>query len=109
MMTAPSPCLPEVFKSLEISLLAAPAATPVVGTGQRTPIIRASNDREAAASFLREFQDSPHTHRAYKRETLRLLMWCEAIARKSFSDLVREDVDDYFAVGARLKLPSGAR
>ena len=92
-----APYLPEFFKALEISLLEAAPSPSVAATAQRTPIIRASNDREAAARFLLEYQDSPHTLRAYKRETLRLLMWCEAIALKSFSDLVREDVDDYFA------------
>lgn len=66
-------------------------------TARRNSLIQATDDRQASSCFLNEYQDSPHTYRAYKREVVRLLMWAEAIARKPFAAFAREDVDDYFA------------
>lgn len=91
--------LPDTIQRIEAALVL-PERTermPDRHGGQGRPLILARNDREAAACFLREFEDSPHTYRAYKREVLRLLMWSEAISGKVFEDLAREDVDDYFA------------
>ena len=91
--------LPDTIRRIEAAILQPDRIEhlPDVRTGHSKPLIHARTDREAAARFLREYEDSPNTHRAYKREVLRLLMWCEAIAGKAFEDLVREDVDDYFA------------
>lgn len=91
-------CVPDTIQRIETALLQPERIEhlPDVRTGQGNPLINARTDREAAARFLHEYEDSPNTHRAYKREVLRLLMWCEAVVGKAFEDLVREDVDDYF-------------
>ncbi len=63
---------------------------------ENTPLIRASTDIEAVQRWLKEYIESPQTHRAYEKESLRLLLWCEYVAKKRLKDLTRDDVDDFF-------------
>lgn len=94
-----TPPSPVSIQHLEADLIGCAPDTPAVWaeSDRSRSRLRANNDREAAACFLREYADSPHTHRAYKREVLRLLLWSETVIGKAFEDLVREDIDDYFA------------
>lgn len=60
------------------------------------PLIRASTDIEAVQRWLKEYRESPQTYRAYEKESLRLLLWCEYVVKKNLKDLTRDDVDDFF-------------
>jgi Site-specific recombinase XerD len=59
--------------------------------------IEAENDLEAIYVWLREFQDSPHTFRSYRKEIERLLLWSLLERGKSMSSLTREDLAAYQA------------
>lgn len=56
--------------------------------------IEASNDAEAVSQWLAEFQDSPQTLRAYRREAERLLLWL-AYQERSLASLRRQDLDAF--------------
>src|SRR3989338_993939 len=58
--------------------------------------IRASNDREAIETWLSEYAHKKSTHRAYKKESERLLMWAIVQQKKPFSALDRQDFEAYF-------------
>lgn len=61
------------------------------------PLIRVRTDMDAVQRWLKEYRESPETYRAYDKESLRLLLWCEYVAHKSLKDLTRDDVDDFFS------------
>src|SRR5690554_7229577 len=56
--------------------------------------IEASNDAEAVSQWLAEFQGSPQTLRAYRREAERLLLWL-AYQERSLANLRRQDLDAF--------------
>lgn len=56
--------------------------------------IEASNDAEAVSQWLAEFQGSPQTLRAYRREAERLLLWL-AYQEQSLASLRRQDLDAF--------------
>ena len=61
----------------------------------RTCQIEASNDREAINAWLAEYAHKPTTHRAYQKESQRLLLWSLIQKRKPLSSLNRQDFEDY--------------
>lgn len=63
-------------------------------------LIDAADDIEAVRSWLDYHADSPHTVRAYRKEVLRLLLWCGYVGGKSLREMKRDDVAallDFFA------------
>jgi site-specific recombinase XerD len=60
-----------------------------------TKQISASNDLEAIRSWLAEYNHSPETHRAYRKESERLLLWSLIEKQKALSSLNRDDLRDY--------------
>lgn len=73
----------------KISLPAQPAAPEGVH-------IEASSDAEAVSQWLAEFQRSPQTFRAYRREAERLLLWL-AYQERGLAGLRRQDLDAFEA------------
>ena len=62
---------------------------------QKQPLIPADDDLTAIHCWLAEYAESPHTHRAYRREAERLLLWCLIERGKALSSLDREDLRGY--------------
>lgn len=62
-------------------------------TGSSGSLIQSRTDAEAVRRFLREYLESPHTLRSYRKELERLLLWSQFVARKPFSKLHRDDID----------------
>lgn len=60
-----------------------------------TKQISANNDLEAIQSWLAEYNDSPETYRAYRKESERLLLWSLIEKQKPLSSLTRDDLRDY--------------
>lgn len=63
--------------------------------GYITQQIDANNDLQAIESWLAEFTDSPHTHRNYRKESERLLLWSLIERGKPLSSLTRDDLRGY--------------
>jgi len=59
--------------------------------------IQADNDWQAIQCWLAEFEDSPQTHRNYRKEAERLLLWSIKERRRPISSLLREDFQTYQA------------
>jgi integrase len=59
--------------------------------------LAANTDIEAVRAWLAEYASSPHTLRAYRKETERLLVWCTRSLGKPLSSLTREDLLAYEA------------
>jgi len=59
--------------------------------------LAAVNDLEAIRAWLTEYQGSPHTWRAYRREAERLLSWALIERGLALSSLAREDLQAYAA------------
>ena len=59
--------------------------------------IQADNDWQAIQCWLAEFEDSPQTHRNYRKEAERLLLWSVKERRRPISSLLREDFQAYQA------------
>ena len=57
-----------------------------------TKQISANNDLQAIQSWLAEFNDSPQTHRTYRKEAERLLLWSLIEKQKPLSSLTRDDL-----------------
>jgi hypothetical protein len=57
--------------------------------------IAADNDAAAIRAWLNEFYNSPQTHRAYRKEAERLLLWAIVEQSKPLSSLTREDMTTY--------------
>ena len=57
--------------------------------------IAAGNDLEAIECWLATI-DNPNTHRAYRKEAYRLLLWSISFRQKSISSLRVDDLHDYF-------------
>lgn len=55
--------------------------------------IQANNDHEAIQAYLSRFKG--HTHRVYKKELERLLLWAVMLAKKSMSSLLVNDCEAY--------------
>ncbi|WP_280567927.1 site-specific integrase [Chromohalobacter sp. 296-RDG] len=68
-------------------------AVEVRGT-RRGAHISAHTDVEAVASWLREFQSSPQTWRAYRKEAERLLLWLQRRG-EALVDVQRDTLDTY--------------
>src|SRR5438876_34052 len=60
-----------------------------------TQQISATNDLQAVQCWLAEFEKSPQTHRAYRKEAERLLLWSLIEKQKPLSSLTRDDLRDY--------------
>lgn len=60
-----------------------------------TKQISADNDLQAVQSWLAEFKDSPQTHRTYRKEAERLLLWSLIEKQKPLSSLTRDDLRGY--------------
>lgn len=73
-------------------LVVLPAAAPLAA---RTSDLVAGDDAAAMSAWLREFQNKPHTLRAYRREARRFLMWLSAVQRGTLADLTRQDLADF--------------
>ncbi|WP_281661236.1 tyrosine-type recombinase/integrase [Microvirgula aerodenitrificans] len=61
---------------------------------QRPLLIEARDDVAAIITWLREFEDSPHTLTNYRKESRRLLLWAQDRGRE-LRTLRREDLLDY--------------
>lgn len=59
--------------------------------------LAATNDLEAIRAWLTEYEASPHTWRAYRREAERLLSWTLIERGLAVSSLAREDLQAYGA------------
>ena len=59
--------------------------------------IQADNDWQAIQCWLAEFEGSPQTHRNYRKEAERLLLWSVKQRHKPISSLLREDFQAYQA------------
>ncbi len=57
--------------------------------------LAADEDLQAIESWLAEFRDSPQTHRHYRKEAERLLLWALIERQLALSDLRREDCIAY--------------
>ena len=57
--------------------------------------IQADNDWQAIQCWLAEFEDSPQTHRNYRKEAERLLLWSIKERRRPISSLLREGFQAY--------------
>ena len=57
--------------------------------------IQAENDWQAIQCWLVEFNGSPQTTRAYRKEAERLLLWSVRQRHKPLSSLLREDFHAY--------------
>jgi site-specific recombinase XerD len=60
-----------------------------------TQQISATNDLQAVQCWLAEFEKSPQTQRAYRKESERLLLWSLIEKQKALSSLTRDDLRDY--------------
>jgi site-specific recombinase XerD len=60
-----------------------------------TKQISANNDLQAIQGWLAEFKDSPQTHRTYRKEAERLLLWSLIEKQKPLSSLTRDDLRAY--------------
>jgi len=59
--------------------------------------VQAENDWQAIQCWLAEFEDSPQTHRNYRKEVERLLLWSVKQRHRPISGLLREDFQAYQA------------
>ncbi len=57
--------------------------------------LTADTDWEAIQRWLAEFEGSPQTHRNYRKEAERLLLWSVTTCQKPLSSLMREDFQAY--------------
>ena len=60
-------------------------------------LITAENDIDAVLTWLREYEDSPHTFASYRKEAERLWLWAVQHQGKALSSLTREDLLAYEA------------
>lgn len=58
--------------------------------------IQAVNDLQAINEWLDCYKHQPLTYRSYQKESERLLLWCLQQQGKAFSDLTKNDFEDYF-------------
>lgn len=63
--------------------------------GTNFALIGANNDLDAINTYLDRFTDRPQTHRAYRKELERCLLWCLRERRKPMSSLLVEDCTAY--------------
>lgn len=59
------------------------------------PEVEAHKGYLAARSFLRSFSDNSFTFTSYRTHVERLLLWSMLVKRKPFSQLKRQDAEDY--------------
>jgi len=59
--------------------------------------IDANTDLEAMRAWLREYESSAATKRAYEKEVQRFLLWCTVEKKKTLAELSRQDFEDYFS------------
>lgn len=55
----------------------------------------AISDYQHASEFIFSYRGSPDTFSTYRREIEHFLHWCWIIAKKSLSQIVREDIEEY--------------
>ena len=63
--------------------------------GTTSNLVGAQSDIEAIMSWLEEFEDSPHTHRTYQKESLRFLMWSYQSLNLTLIELKKQDIHKY--------------
>lgn len=54
-----------------------------------------TNDIAQAAAFLKSYKGSQGTFNSYRRDIERLIHWCALIAKKTFKELKRDDIEDF--------------
>ncbi len=57
----------------------------------------AKNDLEAVNQWLSGYQEKPHTHRSYRKEAERFLLWCARELKKPLSSVNSPDCQEYRA------------
>lgn len=62
---------------------------------QHSTVLTANNDLEAVEYWLAQYEDNAHTHRGFKREIERLMLWALYERRKALSLLNGEDLKAY--------------
>jgi len=58
-------------------------------------LISARNDLQAIQSWLYKYRDHPPTHRAYRKELERFLLWCVCFRKVALSSVLVEDCEEY--------------
>lgn len=61
------------------------------------PLIPARNDYDAVEAYLVKHQGEPKTHRSYRKELERFLLWCVAERGVALSSVLTEDCEAYKA------------
>lgn len=56
-----------------------------------------AEDLQLIAQWLREFEDSPNTLSAYRKEAIRLVIWCHEVGGTSILKMSRSDIDRFKA------------
>jgi integrase len=94
-----SQSLPSPVIELEFSpaILDVRPALPATG---KISVLGAGSDEEAISRFEKEYESSPNTMRAYKKECVRFCLWLKMVAGKNLCELTRADVDDFFDFAA---------
>lgn len=90
----------DVLVPIPLELLNAPESLSGESGTNRAPAfiiqqISATNDLQAVQCWLAEFNHSPQTHRSYRKEAERLLLWTLIEKQKPLSSLTRDDLRDY--------------
>ena len=62
---------------------------------QRHLLIDAHDDLAAVMTWLREYEESPHTLTSYRKEARRLLLWANEERGKGLRELSRDDLLDF--------------
>ncbi len=62
---------------------------------QNVCMIAASTDLQAIASWLAQYEAKPNTHRSYRKEAERLVLWSTVDRGKPISGLTRDDILAY--------------
>jgi len=84
-----------VFRPLTVPVELAPSYTNAPAAARR--LIGAQSDEAAIWTWLAEYNDSPSTFRAYRKEAERFYNWLRIARQKTISDVVREDFSAYEA------------
>lgn len=91
-MSLPLPLRPLVEQVTQPALLGLGGTNRAPSDGLQ---LTASNDLEAMAAFLAEYDQSKGTHRIYSRECERLVLWSWHECNKPISSLTRQDFEGY--------------
>jgi len=58
-------------------------------------LVSARNDLEAIQAYLYKYRDKPPTHRSYRKELERFLLWCVCVRRIALSSVMVEECEAY--------------